>query len=470
VVTTIKVMTSQTPAQTSDSGRWLALSIMVLVVLALATIAYSGTFSRIIYDDYCTASIGMEYGAWRGMVEWYNTWSGLYSNFFVKSAIAPLQPDIHRVLTGLFIVGWLGALWLFFGQLLTIWGFANDKWLRASLVLILGFTTINGAPTPENMFWFAVIIPYTFPMILVVLISTWCMYLVNHTERPKHPLLITIALSSMVFITVGSSETNATIMITALFLLMIYVAWFLRNKRSYLLPIFATAFIVSIIGLIIILLAPGNEIRQEAIIRNLEQENHPPIHIFAPNVLLGTLLFFIEPYGSLHTFLAYFASTVLFLWRLPHQPNVARLKQLEQKRLQWWTIGTLLVAFILIASVVAPLLYAILNVQLRSMFSARTIQLGMAMILGCITAIIFIRSNTLVRLRRKSIYKATRFALIFLFIALPAMTILRNVNDSFNYRIYAQSWDARHEQILQAKAQDEMDLVIPALDFYVEEV
>ena len=89
---------------------WLGLAVALLILLLFA---YLGHFSRLMSDDYCAIAVGKELGAWQGMSYWFTSWAGSYTNFFFKSAIAPLD-TLAPAVTPATIIGlwWLALAWL----------------------------------------------------------------------------------------------------------------------------------------------------------------------------------------------------------------------------------------------------------------------------------------------------------------------------------------------------------------------
>lgn len=64
--------------------------IIGLWVLVLAVFVFISFHSRMMADDYCTAYRGRESTPLQAVQYYYQTWTGRYSDIFVKSALAPL--------------------------------------------------------------------------------------------------------------------------------------------------------------------------------------------------------------------------------------------------------------------------------------------------------------------------------------------------------------------------------------------
>ena len=85
--------------------------VVLFALLPLGLFAYLGQFSRLMSDDYCAIAVGRELGAWQGTLYWFNNWAGSYANFFLKSALAPLDILLPRFTPTVIVIVWmLGAV------------------------------------------------------------------------------------------------------------------------------------------------------------------------------------------------------------------------------------------------------------------------------------------------------------------------------------------------------------------------
>ena len=101
--------------------------VVLFALLPLGLFAYLGQFSRLMSDDYCAIAVGRELGAWQGTLYWFNNWAGSYANFFLKSALAPLDILLPRFTPTVIVIVWmLGTVWLA-GSVLSALGFRQRK-------------------------------------------------------------------------------------------------------------------------------------------------------------------------------------------------------------------------------------------------------------------------------------------------------------------------------------------------------
>lgn len=142
--------------------------LIMLSLAPLALFAYLGQFSRLMSDDYCAVALGQELGAWGGMRYWYMNWAGSYANFFLKSAIAPLDtllPVVTPVL--IVILWWLAAT---FVLAYTLRQLCSTSFRRILAILLAGVAvaaSLNAMYSPQSFYWFAASTHYTLPLALL---------------------------------------------------------------------------------------------------------------------------------------------------------------------------------------------------------------------------------------------------------------------------------------------------------------
>ena len=239
--------------------RWLA----VLLALAPALVfAYLGHFSRLEYDDYCTVKVGRETDAWEGMVYWYNTWAGSYANFFLKSALAPLDTLLPQIMPAVIIALWLvGLVWLL-REALQI-----DSSRRTISMVVAGLVaaaSINALHSPQAFYWYAASTHYTLPLTLLTMYIALAMWAAR--RWPSWPGLVIGA--ALCFLSAGAAEIFVVFQLVFLSLCLLAARVFLRPPlRLRYVRIFALGFCVTSVSLFIYLNAPGvaNRLQTEAV-------------------------------------------------------------------------------------------------------------------------------------------------------------------------------------------------------------
>ena len=135
---------------------------LLAALLPLALYAWLGQYTRPMIDDYYTLRIGRELGPWEGMLFHYNSWSGGFVNFYIKSAMAPLDTLAPAVSTWLLIALWLiAAFWLVRMSLPRL-GIGRSPWrlvlaAAASIVTAMIFAQYSR----QTFFWHAAAIAYS---------------------------------------------------------------------------------------------------------------------------------------------------------------------------------------------------------------------------------------------------------------------------------------------------------------------
>ena len=232
--------------------QWLA---ALLALTPAFLFAYLGHFSRLEYDDYCTIAIGRELGAWEGMVYWYNEWAGSYTNFFLKSAIAPLDTLLPAIMPALIVVLWLAGLtWLAWQGLACLQIDGSRPALSIGFAGLAAAASINALHSPESFYWYAASTHYTLPLTLLTLYMALAVW----TAR-RWPSWTGLAIgAALCFLSAGSAEIFVAFQLVFFTLCLLSALAFLRPplRRRYI-RIFALAWLVTLGGLLIYLNSPG---------------------------------------------------------------------------------------------------------------------------------------------------------------------------------------------------------------------
>lgn len=232
--------------------QWLA---ALLALTPAFLFAYLGHFSRLEYDDYCTITVGRERGAWEGMVYWYNEWAGSYANFFLKSAIAPLDTLLPAMMPALIVALWLvGLAWLAWQGL----AYLQINTSRRTLSIVFaGLTTaasINALYSPESFYWYAASTHYTLPLTLLTLYMALAMW----TARRWLSWPGLAVGAALCFLSAGTAEIFVAFQLVFFTLCVLLAFTSLRPPlRPRYVRIFALAWLVTLGCLLIYLNSPG---------------------------------------------------------------------------------------------------------------------------------------------------------------------------------------------------------------------
>ena len=181
-------------------------ALSLLACLPLLLFAYMGWHTRMIHDDFSAAAIGLEHGAWGGLVFEYERWTSAYSTIFLRFALAEYAVALPPLFTlGIIIIGLLGLYWL--SRQVLEW-LALDLPERPAALAISALSlaaAINAFYTPESFYWYSANIQYTVPLVCLLLCLALAGWLVRSESR-KRLLGGSLACGLICFLTAGASE------------------------------------------------------------------------------------------------------------------------------------------------------------------------------------------------------------------------------------------------------------------------
>ena len=239
--------------------RWIVLA---LPALPLLLFVYLGQFSRLMSDDYCAIAVGQELGAWQGMVYWFSNWAGSYTNFFFKSAIAPLD-TLVPVLTPALIVGlwWLAGAWLVAQILAQLQITSSRSGLAVLIAAGLVAASINAFYSPQSFYWFAASTHYTLPLTLLTAFIGMIVWTAR-SHTPARTVSIGLAGATLCFVSAGASEIFVAFQLSFLTLCLLLLLAFRRighwHKLAWLI---GASWLATLIALLVQLSSPGLAIR-----------------------------------------------------------------------------------------------------------------------------------------------------------------------------------------------------------------
>ncbi len=230
------------------------------ITLANISHAYIGSFSRFGADDFCTAGKLNSLGFWNAQSFWYNNWTGRFSFTFFVSVLELFDSRISAVLPILLILFLTISIFVFVNQLSKKLFQTNyiiySLFITSALVFMVLFTIPN---IGQNLYWMTGSITYFLPIILFFLV---CSLLVNdrnysiYKAKRNFNYLIIFFFS---FLLGGFSEVMSVLLI----LLFLLIGFFnLIISKSKKLPCeLIPAIIGAFIGLVLMVIAPGNSVR-----------------------------------------------------------------------------------------------------------------------------------------------------------------------------------------------------------------
>ena len=256
----------------TSAFQWLIAALALVPVLLFA---YLGQFSRMIADDYCTTAIGQELGAWGGMLHWYHRWSGGYSNFFIKSAMAPLGVLGPRITPTLTIILWLvGLSWLVFQGLGCLKIGGSRRTFSVAISAFAVAAAIHAFYSPQSFYWYSASTQNTLPLALLTIYMALGLWLARRARGDIPPSLAVIAGGALCFISAGAAEVFVAFQATFLTLCLLAIFAFLPpSLRRPWVPVFAVGWLATLVSLVIQLNSPGVPIRAARIVERVGLPN-----------------------------------------------------------------------------------------------------------------------------------------------------------------------------------------------------
>ena len=244
----------------------LKIALLVLSSFPVLLFAYLGLHTRLIHDDFGVSAVGLEYGAWDGLIRYYNRWTSAYSSIFLRLSLAEHAVALPPLVT-CFIIGiWLLSLVWLSRQLFTCLNVIEHRGrfaIGASALVVAA--AINAFYTPESFYWYSANMQYTVPLAVLVGCLALASWTVRHAEMRRRLIWGTAACALISFLTAGASEMFLVFQLTFLTLLAA-LAWAVvdRPRRRALAFVAGAILFATAVGLIVQLSSPGIWNRMEA--------------------------------------------------------------------------------------------------------------------------------------------------------------------------------------------------------------
>ena len=234
--------------------------LLILLIISILPYLFLSYFVTPAADDFCYASSAISNGAIAAQINLYRTWNGRYATTFVQMT-APLIGDYletYKFYPMILLLLTFFSLWTFFSSLFFHRLFCRTTILPALLVFAV---YINEMPSAmEGFYWLSSAYTYQFP-ICTGLFSLTLLFL-HAPAKNTNGFLRFLQMGLLVilgFVTVGCSEIVAFIFLSVLFMGCV-------NSSISSSPgkwLWRICFLVSSIGFIIVVSAPGNVCRSE---------------------------------------------------------------------------------------------------------------------------------------------------------------------------------------------------------------
>lgn len=248
--------------------RWSVFAAVGMLLPASITISlygYIGIFNRMLGDDYCTMYIGERLGLLRSIWYWYKNWHGRFSANAADWLIAVSGSGGYPFYTFIFLSIWLVFSIIAAKKILDFRGYSSSKrFIALLLAVFLVFTTLALTPDIiESLFWWGGVRSYLSPVVSIVLyIAFYYHFLISSPNRIQMGMWLLVSFGFAFFIG-GFSETSTPVLVVFL-AAMTGGTWLLArfSKKAGSTLFLGVGFLGALLSLAVMVLAPGNAVRQ----------------------------------------------------------------------------------------------------------------------------------------------------------------------------------------------------------------
>jgi hypothetical protein len=436
----------------------ISVSLTIAFLGALLAFAYVGRFTRYMADDYCIAVELQHDGFMKAQTIWYTTWTGKFSLMFALSVAELIGPAIVPFLPLLALIVWLAG---------TIWSVNQialmAKWPRplTTSFLLSGFVifaTLNSAHNlVQSFYWQTGMLGYMPPLIFLTISIGLLSYVIRRRLQDRPALLLVMVSAVMTVFAGGLSEVYAVLQTGALLLALI-AFWIFPSpslKRAALFPLVANL-TGSLIGLLVVALAPGNYVRQSSFL--------PPPHLIA---LIRLSLFNTAGFVGYTIYLAPLTTLLMVLLPALFGGYVQSLHSKPTPDFDSRTVRRLLrllpvIGFVLLFICFVPGVYATSGmIPERARIIPQFVFILTTAVWSYFAGMALLRRFS-VRLQTPSPGLTAGFVVIAVLLFLPPLVAIRRTLKLVpGASASALAWDQDDREIRAAKARGLMDLTIP---------
>jgi hypothetical protein len=427
--------------------------------LALLGYTYIGTFSRYYADDYCISGSVVANGIWKAQIASYTGWSDRYAATFFASLSDVFGPSAVRIWPGLIMALLLLSLTWVLVETIRLLRLEFPNWAMLPVAAAVLFFTVLGSPQRyQTIYWRMGLFTYTLPLVFLTCLIGLIFHLVRKPIKSRRGVWAWMAVcAGLAFLAGGFSETNLTLQVGLLGLAVLGV-WFLAKDgtKSKWLSYLLASLIGSLLALLVMLIAPGNAVRQASM-------PAPPGAVKLATLSLQYAWDFIRYTIKglpLPTFVV-FLYVSLLAWTLLAWFAVERACSVSITRLLVAAVVTPVLGYFLIVCTTVPNVYAeSAYPEARALMVPYFVLVCTVAMIGCLIGWIVMR---LIPWRGPIVRWGAILALLLLSIY-PMRAARQIFLEVPVYRERAATWDARSFQIRLMQRQGHMNIVVPGMD------
>lgn len=400
----------------------------VCLLIPLAAHVYNGSFTRLMADDYCTVNVALDNGVLQAPLIWYNTWSGLFTNFVLKSAIAPLGPGFSATLPALIILACLAAaIWALYPITSLL---RRPGWMAVLFGVLIVYATIQSTPNVgQSIYWTGGSIPYTLPVAAMLFYAGFFVRAAQRNRVTPGTVLIAAAVP---FLAGGLSETYGLMQIAALGLAsLVCYAILPAQRRKTALTLLLISLTAAVIALALVVVAPGNAVRQSRFGTRTSLPDLITLTLYTaityPAIMLGVF----APVALL--------TAMIFAAALAHRNRLPEIvRWLTPRRVRRLILFSGAACVLLTTSALVPALYAVGEAPPGRVYVIPNF------ILVC-TAVLW---GSLMGFTIRSVPRTAAALTVALALIIgPAAAVWQTLSPAPQYRAYAAEWDRNDAEI-----------------------
>ena len=402
-------------------------------------------------DDYCSAYYAIRFGLLRSIWYWYINWSGRYTAFAFDwlTLTKTLGPYGVHLVPPMAIAIWLIATSA--AVCISLKAIApRFATVSAAIAISASFVLAVIVLSPDiaqSYFWLNGMRSYSLPLVVSCIYVFSFLWILPRLKTDKAIMVGCIFAIALTFLNGGFSETYAVFQFMTLVFLTV-LQWFANDKKTDpKLKLLAFAAIGAFLSVLVIAIAPGNAIRRAA-------SPPAPSFINLTEISIASYLSFLEDIlFSPQKITAFIGALLVSAWAGTGYKN--------QIRLRWWRIpaqiaGGLILSFVCFP----PSVYGYVASP-----PPRTLSIAAFALMAFWMVASFLIGSWLARITRLPL--CLEVGLIILATLLigvsSALTMVYVNQNQGTYIAYAQKWDAMDAQILQARANHQPFVNIPAM-------
>jgi hypothetical protein len=404
----------------------LAVLLLVPFVVYLATSVHI----RLMADDFCVIESARRLGIVENSCHYYQSWMGSLVVVFAMSLQGFWGSGIQSLITGLILISWWLLSWAVVRWLLSRRTIPYPGLVAAVATFLLCLSVLGGSPTlVQSLYWMNGRIAYFSPVVLMTLVV--CLILYQPLSR--FPMVASLMVLGVV---IG----NGAISYSLAFTIVVFLASFVvrGERRKYV----AVAFAGSVIGMLLMISAPGNAIRQSnfpepdllnAILATLTSPAFP-----------GVLAFRFSPVSSISAVVVPLLFARYFDDRpVAHSPI--------------YIVAIPILIAIVVAACYAPAYYATSNALPPRVFVLPlAVTFGGFMVWGYVVGIATRRQPPAPSMKGV-------WLVVFLLVATGVVAIVQSAEGFRRLETHAAQYDARDLLLRNSASEGESNAVVPAM-------